>query len=71
MFFEAPLALLLQSDYLEMLRQNGPVESAILIVLICFSIYSWTVIFSKLSSLRGARTTNAWKFMRCWPSGVA
>jgi biopolymer transport protein TolQ len=48
-----------------MLRNNGPVELGILGVLICFSIYSWTVIFSKLSSLRSARRTNA-RFLRAF-----
>lgn len=48
-----------------MLRNNGPVELAILGVLICFSIYSWTVIFSKMSALRTARRTNA-RFLRAF-----
>jgi len=63
--FEAPVALLLQTDYLELFRHNGPVENAILGILVCFSIYSWTVIFSKMSSLRGARRSNA-KFLRAF-----
>jgi len=48
-----------------MLRRNGPVEWAILGVLICFSLYSWTVIFSKMGSLRAARKTNA-RFLRAF-----
>jgi biopolymer transport protein TolQ len=63
--FEAPAAFLFQTDYLEMLRNNGPVESAILGVLVCFSIYSWTVIFSKMSSLRTARKANS-RFLRAF-----
>jgi len=63
--FEAPVALLLQTDYLEMFRHNGPVENAILGVLVCFSIYSWTVIFAKLGALRGARKANA-RFLRAF-----
>src|SRR5215831_12353766 len=63
--FEAPAALFFQTDYTEMLRNNGPVELAILGVLVCFSIYSWTVIFSKLVSLRSARRTNA-RFLRAF-----
>jgi len=63
--FEAPAALLLQTDYLEMLRHNGPLEMAILIVLVCFSIFSWTVIFSKMSALRTARRTNS-MFLRAF-----
>jgi biopolymer transport protein TolQ len=65
LIFEAPAALLLQTDYLEMLAHNGPVENVILGVLICFSIYSWTVIFSKFGSLRGARKANS-RFLRAF-----
>src|SRR5882757_524866 len=63
--FDAPVAFLLQSDYLEMLRQSGPVEWAILGVLACFSLYSWAIIFGKLSSLGGARKANA-RFLRAF-----
>ncbi|MCU1273050.1 MAG: hypothetical protein JWO48_481, partial [Bryobacterales bacterium] len=38
--FEAPVAFLLQTNYLEMLQRNGPIEWAILGVLFCFSLYS-------------------------------
>src|SRR2546426_12565731 len=65
MTFEAPVALLLQTDYTEMIRHNGPVENVILGILLCFSIYSWTVIFSKLTALRGARKQNA-RFLRAF-----
>src|SRR5713226_1203167 len=65
MTFDAPVALLLQTDYTEMIRHNGPVENAILGVLLGFSIYSWTVIFSKMSALRGARKQNA-RFLRAF-----
>jgi biopolymer transport protein TolQ len=65
LIFEAPAALLLQSEYLEMLRQTGPVEWAILGVLVCFSLYSWTIIFSKIGSLRSARKTNV-RFLRAF-----
>ncbi len=65
MTFEAPAAFLLQSDYLEMLRHLGPIEWAILGVLLIFSLYSWTVIFSKLGSLRAARNSNG-RFLRAF-----
>jgi biopolymer transport protein TolQ len=48
-----------------MLRHTGPVEWAILGVLIVFSLYSWAVIFSKIGSLRAARATNA-RFLRAF-----
>ena len=65
MTFETPVAFLLQTNYVEMLKHNGPIEWAILGVLAVFSLCSWTVIFSKLGSLRGARKTNA-RFLRAF-----
>ena len=65
MTFATPVAFLLQTNYVEMLKHNGPIEWAILGVLVVFSLCSWTVIFSKLGSLRGARKTNA-RFLRAF-----
>src|SRR5690349_9679377 len=48
-----------------MLRSGGPAEEAVLIFLFCFSVYSWTVIFSKWQTLRGARHSNS-KFLRAF-----
>ena len=48
-----------------MVQSSGPAEAAVLLFLFCFSIYSWTVIFSKWASLRGAHRTNA-KFLRAF-----
>ena len=45
--------------------QGSPLTLAVLGVLFCFSIYSWTVIFSKWATLRGARNTNA-RFLRAF-----
>jgi biopolymer transport protein TolQ len=63
--FEAPIAFLFQVDILGILRDSGPAEAVVLLFLFCFSIYSWTVIFSKWSALRGARQSNA-KFLRAF-----
>src|SRR5262249_40440062 len=49
----------------EMVQSSGPAEAAVLLFLFCFSIYSWTVIFSKWQSLRGARRMNS-KFLRAF-----
>jgi len=65
LIFEAPAALLLQSDYLEMLSHTGPIEWVILGVLVIFSLYSWTVIFAKMGSLRAARRSNR-NFLRAF-----
>jgi biopolymer transport protein TolQ len=62
--FLAPAALF-QINIWEMIRHNGPLGIVVLGVLICFSLFSWTVIFSKWQSLRGARQTNA-KFLRAF-----
>jgi len=62
---EAPIALLFQVDLWGMVQSSGPAEAAVLIFLFCFSIYSWTVIFSKWQMLRGARQTNS-RFLRAF-----
>ena len=64
MSFETPLALLLQVDLLEMVQHNL-LEIVVLAVLACFSVFSWTVIFSKWLSLRGARRANT-RFLRAF-----
>ena len=45
------------------LQSIGPAEQAVLAFLVCFSIYSWTIIFSKWQVLRGARKANS-RFLR-------
>ena len=65
MSFEAPAAFLLQSDLVQMVQEAGPAGWVVLVILIVFSIFSWAVIFSKFSSLSGARRTN-WRFLRAF-----
>ena len=65
MTFEAPLAFLLQVNYLEMFQRTGPLGMAVLGVLICFSIFSLSVIFAKWNTLRGARKANM-RFLRAF-----
>jgi biopolymer transport protein TolQ len=48
-----------------MVQSSGPAETAVLAFLFCFSIYSWTVIFSKWQALRGARKANL-RFLRAF-----
>jgi len=62
--FEVPVAFLLQSDILGMI-QHDVLEIIVLGVLACFSVFSWTVIFSKWQSLRGARKSNS-RFLRAF-----
>jgi biopolymer transport protein TolQ len=64
LFFDAPVAFLLQVDIWQMI-QGSALTLVILAVLFCFSLYSWTVIFSKWQSLRHARITNG-RFLRAF-----
>jgi biopolymer transport protein TolQ len=61
--FAAPIAFLLQADLWDTLQQNGLLENLVLLILVCFSIYSWMVIISKLNTLGGARKANS-RFLR-------
>lgn len=65
MSFEAPAVFLLQTDLLQMVQEAGPAGWVVLVILIIFSIFSWTVIFAKVSALAGARKTN-WRFLRAF-----
>jgi biopolymer transport protein TolQ len=64
--FGTHAALLFQISILnEILQHEGPVGLLILALLLVLSVYSWTVIFSKLGALRGARNTNT-RFLRAF-----
>ena len=65
LLFETPVAFLLQTDLWEMVKHTGPADMAVLGILICFSIYSWTIIFSKLGALRTAGKSNS-RFLRAF-----
>jgi biopolymer transport protein TolQ len=45
--------------------QRDVLEGIVLTILACFSVYSWTVIFSKWQSFRGARQANL-RFLRAF-----
>src|ERR1041385_5985586 len=60
---DAPIALLFQVDLWGMVQSSGPAETAVLVFLFCFSVYSWTVIIAKWQTLRGARKANS-SFLR-------
>jgi biopolymer transport protein TolQ len=63
--FEAPAAFLFQVDYLDMILHNGPLTIVVLAVLLIFSLYSWTIIFSKLRMLGASRKANL-RFLRAF-----
>ena len=54
----APFALLLQNEIVQMVLDAGPVSKAVLIVLLLFSLLSWTIILAKLGALRQATRTS-------------
>ncbi len=70
MISEAPAAFLLQTDLVQMVQESGPAAWVVLAILVLFSIFSWTVIFAKMSSLSGARKTN-WRFLRAFRKAPA
>lgn len=65
MLFDAPIAFFFQLDIWGMVSSSGPAEAAVLLFLVLFSIYSWTVIFSKWQMLKGARKANS-RFIRAF-----
>jgi biopolymer transport protein TolQ len=64
LFCALPIAFLLQVEIWQMVKSSA-LTLAVLAILFCFSIYSWTVIFSKWQSLRHAQATNA-RFLRAF-----
>jgi biopolymer transport protein TolQ len=63
--FAAPFAFLQQLDLLDMIRNSGPTTVVVMGILVCFSIFSWTVIFAKWQAFRGVLRTNA-RFLRAF-----
>lgn len=61
---EAPVALL-QVSFKEMVSGMSTLSIGVILFLILFSIFSWTIIFSKLSLLRQARSADA-RFLRAF-----
>src|ERR1017187_9658179 len=53
-----------------MVQEAGPAGWVVLVILVIFSIFSWTVIFAKMSALAGARKTN-WRFLRAFRKAAA
>jgi len=68
--FETPAAFLLQTDLVQMVQETGPAGWVVLCILIVFSIFSWTVIFAKLSGLGSARRVNL-RFLRAFRKAAA
>jgi biopolymer transport protein TolQ len=56
---------LIQVSFTEMLGGMSPLSIGVISLLLIFSIFSWTVIFSKWSALRGARKADR-RFLRAF-----
>jgi len=58
-------ALLLQTKYWDLISNGTVLSNVVLVILICFSIYSWTVIFAKWSAFSAAKRSDA-RFLRAF-----
>ena len=58
-------ALLLQLNIIDMVSRSTPLGYGVLATLICLSLISWAIIFSKWSAFRRAAESNA-KFLRAF-----
>lgn len=61
----APIASLFQMNIWEMATHGGILTISILVILLCFSVFSWTIILSKWKVLRDARKSDA-RFLRAF-----
>ena len=61
----APTGLLQQTGLWEMIGHLTPLTSAVILILLVFSIYSWTIIFAKWSTFGRARRADA-RFLRAF-----
>ena len=52
-------------EIINLVRQTGPVAQTVLLILLIFSILSWSIILSKWSSLKRARTQSG-RFLRAF-----
>jgi biopolymer transport protein TolQ len=57
------IAVVIGGEIVQLVRQTGAVAQGVLIVLLIFSILSWSIILSKWATLRRARTQSA-RFLR-------
>ena len=58
-------AFALGGEIVSLLLQSGPVAKAVLVLLLLFSIYSWSIILAKWASFRRARTQSG-RFLRAF-----
>ena len=65
MISEHWIGIVAQVNFWEMVRSSEPIPIAVMAVLALFSLFSWTVIFSKLFTFRRAASANR-KFLRAF-----
>ena len=65
MTFSAITALVLQVNLWEMVNRSTPLNIAVLLILLGFSIFSWTIIFAKWSTFGRARRADT-RFLRAF-----
>ncbi len=58
-------ALLLQTNFLELISKGSLLANVVLVILIFFSIYSWTIIFAKWSAFGAAKKSDS-RFLRAF-----
>ena len=63
--FSAVTALVLQVNLWEMVSRSTPLNIAVLLILLGFSIFSWTIIFAKWSTFGRARRADT-RFLRAF-----
>ena len=54
------VALIIGGEIINLIRQTGAVAQVVLIILLIFSIMSWSVILTKWSSIKRARTQSGY-----------
>lgn len=54
---------LLQVSIWELVKTSQPIPIGVMVLLLALSLFSWTIVFSKFSSLRGAQIANR-RFLR-------
>ena len=58
-------ALFVSSDIVDLVRETGPVAQAVLVVLLAFSLVSWSIILSKWNVIKRARVQSG-RFLRAF-----
>jgi biopolymer transport protein TolQ len=65
MIHTTQIGFFIGDEIITLVRQTGPVAHTVLLILLIFSILSWSIILSKWSSLKRARTQSG-RFLRAF-----